>query len=640
MRLDALRVTTLVALVMVHQPPEAQAWARRSNVHDQAQRRRASNELGKRYESVSDIGERCPSLCNETESTGWDSVRFLDDFNLCQDPILFKFINHADSGSKSPRQEVQACTVSHNENHGIYLDTSGDTRHSPNVQGQVAQLALSHQPSWTALTANKVNSSIATIGHLSQSIPEGHIGQGDATMNFAYFNGTVAGLHSGSVFHKRTIASVSSILLKSLKDQCSAGTTVAQICDNSGISSEVFGIVLDSAGNFTYIRDAAVSWSHGKCFELQGHAVMHIQTNTKVWRGRQNLYTQLELRNLNRRGDCRTITVASGDSCDTLAARCGIPGDEFLSYNKNADLCSALVPDQLVCCSEGPLPGDSSDEANDNEKKKDDDDAKPDEGGDAVPVEKPKDACNMHQVIEGDTCFQLAQKYRVTVDVIESLNKERAEGWTGCLTLTIGTDICVGEKKPATSEALAGKKVGEKKQGEDNSGEKGDHDKSSPQPSTADDVPATVPSGGYNPKNDENVNDEGDSPKPSTTEYVPATVPSGGYNPRKDEKAPKQCAFFNPPDWDLTRKMCEEPCKDVSIKAADEKEVSNYGCVGDFPLGKPIPYENKEGYEYALGVCVCNSELVNIFFQFFVDAMAAIAQVSTIASSRDIIFRS
>jgi hypothetical protein len=46
------------------------------------------------------------------------------------------------------------------------------------------------------------------------------------------------------------------------------------------------------------------------------------------------------------RANCNTIAVQSGDGCASLAARCGISGNTFMSYNPGLD-CSKLVIDQV-----------------------------------------------------------------------------------------------------------------------------------------------------------------------------------------------------------------------------------------------------------------------------------------------------
>ncbi|KAI5925837.1 hypothetical protein F4810DRAFT_717475 [Camillea tinctor] len=56
------------------------------------------------------------------------------------------------------------------------------------------------------------------------------------------------------------------------------------------------------------------------------------------------------------RGDCRVQTVRSGDSCASLAAKCGISGEDLAKYNPDPNLCWSLTLGEQVCCSPGMPP--------------------------------------------------------------------------------------------------------------------------------------------------------------------------------------------------------------------------------------------------------------------------------------------
>ncbi len=61
------------------------------------------------------------------------------------------------------------------------------------------------------------------------------------------------------------------------------------------------------------------------------------------------------MKGLVKRADCKTEKVEFGDSCESLAKKCGISGDDFTKYNNN-DTCSTLAPGGIVYCSEGDFP--------------------------------------------------------------------------------------------------------------------------------------------------------------------------------------------------------------------------------------------------------------------------------------------
>lgn len=58
---------------------------------------------------------------------------------------------------------------------------------------------------------------------------------------------------------------------------------------------------------------------------------------------------------LSSRGECRTQTVQSGNICATMATKCGIHGADILCYNPAQGFCSKLTPGQQVYCSSGSL---------------------------------------------------------------------------------------------------------------------------------------------------------------------------------------------------------------------------------------------------------------------------------------------
>jgi hypothetical protein len=94
------------------------------------------------------------------------------------------------------------------------------------------------------------------------------------------------------------------------------------------------------------------------------------------------------------------------------------------------------------------------------------------------------------------------------------------------------------------------------------------------------------------------------------------------------------CVIFNPPDSKTTMGMCEKACKDEVQKAKDAGLTGNWGCVGYWPdsNGK-IPWQHDKGtsYDVAPGKCFCNSPTVTELAESFVEALPAIAQVTSLS---------
>ncbi|QPH01779.1 hypothetical protein C2857_005982 [Epichloe festucae Fl1] len=90
------------------------------------------------------------------------------------------------------------------------------------------------------------------------------------------------------------------------------------------------------------------------------------------------------------------------------------------------------------------------------------------------------------------------------------------------------------------------------------------------------------------------------------------------------------CIIYKDPDaMDEARTQCKKYCQPKLDEAAQEDRISNYGCVGWFPLQKEIPWQTTPGYQYevAPGQCNCDNMLVNELAEFVMDAMPIIAQV-------------
>lgn len=125
---------------------------------------------------------------------------------------------------------------------------------------------------------------------------------------------------------------------------------------------------------------------------------------------------------LQSRSTCKTIQVASGDSCASLASKCGISGADFTKFNPQKDLCSTLAVGQHVCCSSGSLP-------------------------DLSPKPNKDGSCATHSVTAGEYCSAIAAKYSVKVSDLESFNN-KTWGWMGCDDLEADFVMCVSKGSP------------------------------------------------------------------------------------------------------------------------------------------------------------------------------------------------
>ncbi|KAJ5087995.1 hypothetical protein N7456_011611 [Penicillium angulare] len=127
---------------------------------------------------------------------------------------------------------------------------------------------------------------------------------------------------------------------------------------------------------------------------------------------------------------CSSIIIEKGDTCDTLAAKCGITTTEFSTYNTDSSLCSSPTDGQPVCCSSGTL------------------ELPPQASADGI--------CYIHTVQPTDTCDRIASAYGITVDELETYNEDTWEyDWIGCSKgLVGGAFICLSSGSPPMPHTL------------------------------------------------------------------------------------------------------------------------------------------------------------------------------------------
>ncbi|KAI0190106.1 glycoside hydrolase family 18 protein [Astrocystis sublimbata] len=139
----------------------------------------------------------------------------------------------------------------------------------------------------------------------------------------------------------------------------------------------------------------------------------------------------------NTDGTCKTKSVISGDSCSSLASKCGLKPADFTKLHSASKFCSSLQVGQRVCCTHGKLPN-----------------IKPKPGSDG--------SCAAYTVKSGDGCSAIAVSHGITQANIETYNKN-TWGWNGCSALLPAQKICLSTGTPpfppSVSNAVCGPQV-------------------------------------------------------------------------------------------------------------------------------------------------------------------------------------
>lgn len=284
----------------------------------------------------------------------------------------------------------------------------------------------------------------------------------DEKFLFAYHKKSVASVYIGAGLGKPTVASAVKALTGRLQtDDAIANRTVAQICSEGNKPETIFGISIDTTGNLVAVQKAVLDWSQGNCavdddlvssqdalsidfFDIVGAP---IADNSTVGNTNSSEPSRFKVRDgkitrsaiLNGRATCNYIQVQAGDSCASLASKCGIKGADFTQYNPKADLCSTLQPNDYVCCSAGdpytpPKP--------------------------PAPSPNADGTCASYIIKNGDTCASIALKYGLTVEDIEGFNGGKTWAWTDCKNILVEYNMCLSKGSPPLPPPQQGAECG------------------------------------------------------------------------------------------------------------------------------------------------------------------------------------
>ncbi len=278
----------------------------------------------------------------------------------------------------------------------------------------------------------------------------GHGPTNRAAIVFGLFNHVTIGVYLGKSLQGKAIGEGA---LKSFTDTISTADALRgramQLCGSGRDADHVFGIITAVNSTFAAVQNALQLWSKAKCLDgfsktsnitdsvivtappwvpiLNSTDVnQHLGPNsTNPMRKAVEATRSLEIA---RRGYCTTVQVVSGDGCISLASKCGISGNAFMSYNTQANFCSTLQPGQHVCCSAGIIP-------------------------DFQPQPNSDGSHATYTTVAGDSCYAIAAANSLTTADLESFN-QNSWGWNGCSNIWVGFNMCPRKGSPPMPRQL------------------------------------------------------------------------------------------------------------------------------------------------------------------------------------------
>ncbi|KAL7945747.1 glycoside hydrolase family 18 protein [Trichoderma barbatum] len=367
----------------------------------------------------------CPAICYGPPEH-WDVYSSLERLQICERPLVLDFVIHAPLEDSDTTVKLRMCTL--NDGLPQPRSSSPDESEQADLGSSICFPVDESMASFDLFTNNE--NGIATaddlrtaIDLLQQQLTDSvHC---DTKFLIGYSKGAVVAVYSGAAIEKtKTLPNV----LRLFQEHLNATASVElprnmrlQLCEEGRNGDYILGVAVNTAGNISAVQEAVQTWNKATCInnaeenstKLNGIRVFEATApdfHSIRQVGPGNVSSVHRLARGQTANSCRTATVATGDSCGSLAKKCSISG---------ADI-SNLRPGQMICCSKGNLP-------------------------DITPEPHPDGSCATYTIKSGDDCSRIAASNGLKTDQLEKFNDKTTWGWSGCKNLAVGTNICLSK---------------------------------------------------------------------------------------------------------------------------------------------------------------------------------------------------
>jgi hypothetical protein len=305
----------------------------------------------------------CPKPCSEVgpDPINWTRIPRLDALEYCDEPLLFEINVQNDLNGDGAKVPLRACS-------------QAESVTKPDLDGRQAGSLLSianncgAEVEKTTLDAQATNSgSNLSARDLSAEHLHAAVGQlfsyleraptCGATIFFAKAGNVAAGLYSGAEIHHDSAINV----LKTFQERVGKGDRMLQLCEADTSAARTFGVVVGTLESLADVQGAVKAWTNNECIKPGSEdssvpVKVDIGVLVSSVAASTNSSNAANTPSRHKRALCRDIQVNEGDSCASLASRCGVSGFNFEKFNPKTNFCGTLMPKQYVCCTAGDLP--------------------------------------------------------------------------------------------------------------------------------------------------------------------------------------------------------------------------------------------------------------------------------------------
>ncbi|KAF3401943.1 hypothetical protein F1880_009951 [Penicillium rolfsii] len=386
---------------------------------------------------------RCPANCSHAgyDPANWDDYHSVARLALCDQTMLLDFSLYNPLDDPLTHTSIRSC-VAENKHalHSLAEKKETSASFSAGITVPMMQSNVTLQLAW--INADK-KGSISDLAIAVQEISDFMIEKSTAKKGifFALSRETVVGVFTGSQIQQQDIvASILQDFVAEVKNRGFSDSVLIQLCGKARSSKYAIGVIANGEADIPFVQKAGNPGARGhagssawKSITLSIPSPVNLSSNSTIGSSHTTNLTRRALNALRPRTTCSTVQANPGDTCTSLASECGITLSEFEDYNPSSTMClasnSSLMSGQHVCCSSGTLP-------------------------DFSPSPYSNGTCYTYFVQTGDSCNALAATWSLTVDEIESYNKD-TWGWMGCGDLLANSKICLSSGSPPMPASIA-----------------------------------------------------------------------------------------------------------------------------------------------------------------------------------------
>ncbi|KAL4816487.1 glycoside hydrolase superfamily [Aspergillus spinulosporus] len=354
----------------------------------------------------------CPAPCT-TDPSKWTPYSSLGNLTDCHHPVLLDFSSHRYSNASEVPFKLLACTIEEDRYPSFVsrfatreLEDIGPSDSVDDVVSPSQELDSFLDRLQTVVNQTSSRDTFSVLGSL---------------------NTTWVGIYRGATVDDATAASAVKRLRNEWDTQPPRRAAI-QLCGGDRDANHTFGIALATTGSIEFVQEAISAWTVGRCFLSQNAFNLEyfpvVEQPTRELRlSNETIADNATLTRLSLEYACKKETVEEGDTCATLAKRCGVSEPELMKYNPKQQLCRWLQPGEEVCCSSKKW-----------RKGK--------------PVINKDGSCAAYLTEDNDTCASIAQAHNMEVGRIRYYNDGRTWGWSGCDQIYGGLRICLSDGYP------------------------------------------------------------------------------------------------------------------------------------------------------------------------------------------------